>query len=351
MGRFEQAVADSIQSGLCAFLIASDANTEFYNRLYRLPPDFLNVGAYLQRGICDIPGPTNVPASFQGGQCVGVLYRVTAQGRTFGSNGTSVREGIGPVEGMCFGAPNQFGATAIGVRFAGSGCVTAGTGNANCSPTDQGTWNITSIERVDGQPDQCAPTPAPTEPFTVTGPLVWIDNSGQEINETITTNIFAPFLLLGNLIAPITVQIGPINLKGNITLAPKFSIDLLPTEVEETPEGDSDGEIEPGIDDNTDVECNSSERTIIGAVIRVTSLAEPKVTTILQGSNPDIYVPRLGNINFFISVSGGCAWSEDIPVRSVNQYIHCPTPLGAIAVRGTPSQGVSWEITPIYDQE
>jgi hypothetical protein len=127
----------------------------------QLPTAAINDGRVLTPG---------TPPPFNGGQSPGVSYRVTARGLNSTNNlVNSIRSGQGPVQGMCFGPINQFGVTAIGVAFA-NGCVTSGGGGANTSPSNQGTWQIINIERIDGAPDTGGDPPGGVEEETAPNP-------------------------------------------------------------------------------------------------------------------------------------------------------------------------------------
>lgn len=107
----------------------------------------------------------------------------------------------------------------------------------------------------------------------------------------------------------------------------------------------------PGITEPpADPDDEEAERRLIAAVVTTTFQARPTRQTIIgQAENPDIYVPDLGVINFAISVGDGAvAWTNDIRVKNLRAYIPCPVESGAVQVKGTPTPGNEWVITPIY---
>lgn len=72
------------------------------------------------------------------------------------------------------------------------------------------------------------------------------------------------------------------------------------------------------------------------------------ISTIFQNSNPDIYVPALGYLNFWVKVGDREAWSGDIPIKNTYQFVNAPDPLRTIAAYGTPKPGVDMKFFPVY---
>lgn len=91
-------------------------------------------------------------------------------------------------------------------------------------------------------------------------------------------------------------------------------------------------------------------RVIVAALVTSTvDFPNNEATEILQGDNPNLFVPSLGVISFASrSDITSFGWTTDLPVKNLRSYIPCPIPEGASAVKGTPRTGVEWVITPIY---
>lgn len=106
-----------------------------------------------------------------------------------------------------------------------------------------------------------------------------------------------------------------------------------------------------GLPPNTpDDDPAASARIIRAAIVTVSATDGTEAAgTIFQGDNPDVRYPSLGVISFLIeSGTGNFAWTTDYPVKNVRCFIPLDWEPGAVAVRGTPKQGVTWTITPVY---
>lgn len=93
---------------------------------------------------------------------------------------------------------------------------------------------------------------------------------------------------------------------------------------------------------------------LAGVVVRVSNAdSVNRITEIAQSSNPSIFAPSLGHVNFLYQVgqsSGFTAWSEDFKVKNEYQFIPVPCDLIAIDYGATPQPGVEWDVIPVYDQ-
>jgi hypothetical protein len=100
----------------------------------------------------------------------------------------------------------------------------------------------------------------------------------------------------------------------------------------------------------TDNDPAASKRIIRAAIVTVTATDGTEAAgTIFQGENPDVRYPSLGVISFLIDAGGGkFGWTVDLPVKNERSFIPVDWELGAVAVKGTPKQGVTWTITPVY---
>jgi len=83
----------------------------------------------------------------------------------------------------------------------------------------------------------------------------------------------------------------------------------------------------------------------------ITTVLAGKQTEIVQETNPEIYAPAIGYVNFLVQVGNRTGWTADIPVKNTNQIIECPWVSGAIDVKGTPSYNNQFDIYPLYTQQ
>jgi hypothetical protein len=106
----------------------------------------------------------------------------------------------------------------------------------------------------------------------------------------------------------------------------------------------------PGVP--TDGENVDRNRRLIGVLVRVDDPAIVKrLTEIPQSSNPAIYAPSLGHVNFLYELGGNPptrCWSEDFRVKNTYHFIHVPDRMNAVNYGATPQPGVTWSITPFY---
>lgn len=326
--------------------------------------------------LCNRVPPNDEPLPFNGGQCP-VQYHIEAVGTLKDQSGINPDEPLsnsadpfGPIVGVRYitgnlGLNQQF----VMDAYDGGGRPTVynlfGTGGfgylANCS--------ITSVVRVDGNPDNCGnparPVPAPPDPgwnigdttitytnsdgVDVTIPISFIINNGYidinaQVNVPVTVNIDNKF----DVQATVNFSTGAINFSVNndIKGAVNFNTGGIGSgnviTIGDPPSSSTDpqeGEPDP-----------RDDRAIVGVLVTVTSEPTGRATVIGQADNPDIYAPRLGNINFLCrigsSLSGG--WTGDIPVKNRRHLIPCPWKEGAVDVKGTPEPGVEWVLTPVY---
>lgn len=94
-------------------------------------------------------------------------------------------------------------------------------------------------------------------------------------------------------------------------------------------------------------------RVLIGVIVTsVYSTSDSNITRIFQRDNPSVYVPYLGLVSFAVrTADGSVGWTNDIPVKNLRAFIPAPTVSGVIAVRGTARLPVTWELTPVYEQQ
>lgn len=379
-GTFTDEVTNALRNGYCS-IVGSYANflEQNFPAFGIVPNPGLGAARLAQRLFCNSEPPDEPPPidpGFTGGQCVGVTYRVTCS-ITFPFGGSPVtvnpqRLVTGPIT---FVGTERVSSTSIRTIIRSSGgSVTTEVDSYSSSEenVDQYTLNSVSVIRPDGLPDNCGdpdplpppPPPPPPDGFNVIDvDVTYTDNSGNDITVPIVA-VFAPVVIAGNgnVFAPVRVNVpvdADLNLNGTLNLT-TGDINLNFGDQNRLPGLEDCPPAPPGLpDDIPDVpddvpdysepdEPGVVPTVIRGAIVTVTETGNG-VTHVFQGDNPDVYLPRLGNIQFQMEFGRRIAWSEDIPVKNRRQFIRCPWEGGAIAVEGTPAPGVVWEITPVYD--
>lgn len=255
----------------------------------------------------------------------------------------------------------EYGAFAVGTG--GEGIISA---------------SIVSVARQDGLPDNCGDPPSgglppyiPPDDSTTDYPIDYTDNDGNDftvdvrftlgnLQLDIDNNITVPFTLSFSPEFNLSLN-GTINQNGDVNISygnpnynpggkkygkrnPDNSVpeDNLP----ETPEDVEEPTIPPPPDEDEEEQTG-----VIRAVIVTTTVMSDKQSLVYQDVNPDIAIPRLGNVAFLIAVGNRVAWTDDIPVRNKRHFIVCPWEGGAIDVRGTPAVGNNFTLTKVYARE
>lgn len=372
MATFIEEIGRAVKQTACAVIATNDSVNGFMQGIgFPGADSYRNVTRALRRQLCDNADdtvPTNPDADFTGGQCSGVVYNVSLthttqswiSGCTPSTILTSVKTGTvtGPVKRFYF---RLFGSGSCGPSSAeirvddGQGDRVWSSAFTNV-PTGRviDGHQITSIQlsRQDGQADICGDPPPIIPPYTPAPTTINIEyenNNQTTINEDVDVTIFAPQVNIGGAIfAPVTIAGNTFNLVGTVELTPEFKLNVSP-EVNvnlgggntDSPVPEPDGDIpEPTIDPD-------ERRVIVGAIVTATSVSD-RVDFLPQGDNPDVGLPDLGLINFYISTANGTAWTGDIKVKNVRSYIPCPVTTGAIDVAGTARNGVQLDVQPVW---
>jgi hypothetical protein len=169
-------------------------------------------------------------------------------------------------------------------------------------------------------------------PITINVDINFEDGDENEFNLTVPV-IFAPVYLAfdGSLRIPVTI--GDLNFNAEIQLTPTFEVEI------SLPDGGfggqpDDPELPPSGDPSLDEPDPPAgpDGNIVGVVVRSTRFGPVRATTIFQEGMPDILAPRIANVRFLCRFGGITAWTSDLPVKGVNEYIPCPSPFGAIDV-------------------
>lgn len=370
MVSFRDAAIDLVRAGLCTLIEPDENIVDLLRRVGLSDNAVARAARQIRRQLCDNPREPEIPSG-GAGECVGVEYDIvaTAECTYFRPEFTGIppRVYIGVYTARIVGPLSTVTPIIPGDRVGGLGTSAApplsfsrdGSNNAVGSfvgsdpegiQKNQGDNQVTgvfqyeSITRVDGEPDDCGGSNPNGRPFVdLDVDVTYEDNSTTIVNEGGNFRLFAPITNInGELSFPFNLDVGELNLNGEINFngevnfSPTFEFGL-----------GSEPDDPPGAIPPNDPEGESSEK-IIGAKVYVTGNNNRFTTTIPQGVNPDILIPRAGSVQFLVMAGQRKAWTEDIPVKTAIAFIPCPTVDGALAVAGTPSLGVTWQINPVY---
>lgn len=360
MVTFREEIENAVRAQACAVLSGVEA-ASWYGSALDFGNDenrFAEGVRGLRRSFCnndddvvDIPSPP-----FTGGQCAGASYSVS-----FTQTGTAVgtpTSQTGAISGLTGPISNVFNkdiGSFPGNRRVYQVCVSH-AGGEKCgisNALDPGSQELEDIvvTRTDGLPDDCGSLPAPIPPYSPTATTVNISYeniNNIQVNEDVDIEIFAPQVnLIGGIFAPIVISGNTFQLVGTAQISPEFKLEISPNinvgrggGVDETLPNPS----EPVPEGNED----NGSRVIVGAIVTATSLELRKVGQISQAGNPDIFIPRLGSLSFYIAVDNGTAWTNDIDIKNLRCYIPCPVSSGAVDVAATSENGVQLDVQPVW---
>lgn len=362
-----------MRGGLCAVLGANETAAKLLTSVTGDPLGVANLAGGLRRKLCS-DDPDNDPKydpEFTGGQCP-IRYNVTG---TYTSNQTDgggcgetrnwVSSGVfGPITGVSKDPGVQQGWKVYGGQSP-QNCVDQQNGKqlvdvADCGPSVSNfTYRaskptISSVTPLFGEPDNCGdPPPPPLPPPTNVDygdDITYNIDDSTEITVPVSFT-FAPVYvdIDGSVKIPVKLDVGGIEFKGTVSLAPEFEFNYSPTFPPAGPGSpdDPDGIGEPGggsepIDDVEDLES-----TIVGVLVYSDIDPDAGPSGIEFETGPDIYVPRLASVTFAIKTKNSIGWTPDQDVKNLECYVPCLAPQGAIAVRVNPVPGVQSRFTAV----
>lgn len=351
MPSFKEAVNGFIKDKFCQALgVLGDAITLIGNSPIGSQPP-INLPNALSGLVCDsAPGRLIAPAPpFTGGQCAQILYQaspevfntVSGQWEAF----TTISNIRGPVKSMEIESISQFQQKWIVTYTAADGVSTQQQSATNGVSRENARWG--PLSRQDGGVDNCGdpapvyPTPEPS--LDVTGDVTYNIDPVTTITAPVTA-IFAPIFISldGSLKMPIDINVGGLEFKGEVTIAPEFTINLRPSGIRLGP-GKPDGGGGAGGQTQVPVPEDTDDVEVIVGVLVFSTLNsnENQATGLPSVGGPNFYVPRLGSVQFAIKTRDSIAWTSDQDVKNLECYVPCPAPQGAIAVRVTPVAGVT----------
>lgn len=353
MGNFSDAIRAATGAVVCSVLAGTEAASYFGSSLVLGGgnTDFADGVRQLRRWVCDNPDPdVDVPQpSFTGGQCP-TLYNGTVTGTWTFTNGNSSNFSAtytnlqGPITGLSQQTVSP-STTAVVLTWTGGGSAEV---SRQALSSVQGVSFSGNFSRADGQPDNCGDLPGPEippySPVTITQNITYEDNSQTTVNEDGDFTINAPVIIGGNLIAPVTVNLGgleiPVELNlstGDISVEIGGGLDDTPAPIDET------DPIDNPTTDKPDVESE----LIYGLIVYSTPTGSGRVasTIVAQSQAPTLLLPRTGNVWFQVPIGDRVSWLGPIPVQAENSLIRVPWGMGASGYRLVPSSG--WEMSAV----
>ena len=320
---------------------------------------------------------------FSGGQCEGNNYRITA--RVEWSDGV-VFESYQQPSGS-FTVPGKI--TNVAIAANGRNIeITHSNGTAVNSdlPRNVNIVSLTNISVINtsNPADDCGnPPPVRPEPVDEVEDsldVTYDDPFGNPVTlPDLPFKFFKPCINLDGIRVPFEVQTPFGKICGKVGISPDFpdviepsvDIDLCPEQREDL--GYKEEEIkdffefldpfgapvnfpETDLSGTLSSSWNTDDPPILGVFIRARK-TQPQgggKTIILNeplSSAPNIVVPRLGTIwfEYLIETEDGydSAFSEDIPIKNVNQFIPCPWDFGATGVHYRNEIGWEFAVFPV----
>lgn len=388
MVTFLDAVKETAKNSVCAILNSQQTWARYLddalgggNGVIRQPGEL----AAFQRNLCNQnppPGPVQIPS----GQCSGVEYNIIIDYEQLNGPGTAWI----PVNTFWSGCNGEVGGPISGpervpdensYEYYWTYTRLSSGARIRRRLVDISKSSITRnfryrYERCNGQTQPCDSIPkSPRADYNYkpNQTITYNVNNGPNINLDVDVTVGAPKLdINANLVIPIGIAYidadlnVPVNLNFNLDVNGNLNFDFGGDQ--NTPGGgggdgcpppkppDADPEADPPPSEDPDQTgeddpVNPAAPIIRAAVVTVQSIdPEGDVGQIGQEDNPDILIPNAGFISFKILAGSTFAWTSDIPVKNIRNFIPCPWDRGAVEVKGTPREGVVWTITPVYSK-
>lgn len=397
---FQSALGEAAKTAVCQALAGSSqfggalvSAWQGVTGIQASPPDFAGIAKGLLCGAPSPPIPEGGSDPYGGANCECDRYRISYGIKR--NQGRSTLTGTIIVYGPVAAITRRFtgGGVFTGINFVcrgpdGPGCLPGFVevaGGAGSSGGDVIGYEIYAVQNLSNPGENCGvpptDTPVPLPDDGITLPDVGfefapsIDVQSPIVNANLSVTLFQPFV---NLDLQIVV---PLNLNldlsvGSINFSVGAEVNINTGDVNfnfgggsgsagggggtsTRPPSDCDDKDKPvrpappkppSVPDKPE-DPDIEEKTVIsGVIVTVTSVTlTNRASIIAQGENPAIYAPALGFVNFYYEIGDSAtpAWSADIPVKNLRQFIPCPYDEGAKSVAGTPNPGVTWELTPV----
>lgn len=368
MVSFGEAVGEATRLALCSVFAGNEAVNALLSPIAGDAAGFYPAASALRRRLCS-DDPTNDPEfepPFTGGQCPGTTYQITCTTTVY-ANGT------------CAPTVNPFSTTALGpIRGPFTDSVSPPPGGPLCAGTSgtrvflrvgagQSVLTLAgasfgasvsglSVTPITG-PDNCGdilPDIGPPGNVPYTGPdITYNIDESTEITVPFTA-VFAPVYVKidGSINVPLTLDVGGLTFKGEVTISPEFNLNITPDGFDTTPgvTDDPDELEEPG-EPPADLPPEDEQTPpIIGVLVYSDIDPDGVPSGILFVNGPNLYVPRLASVQFAIKTRNSIGWTSDLDVKNLECYVPCPAPQGAIAVRVSPMPGVTTRFSAVRGQ-
>jgi len=364
MATFFEAIENATRASICSVLAGAEAASWAGDAL--VPPWIDNPVPDTVRkarlAACSNPDPiVDLPQPpFLGGQCECFRYQYRVQWKAswnagFVTSSTTVRARgpVASVSGRGFQNRAVIDVECRGALFndqsSWPACVALSSFSYSVSVAPPGsTVTETEITAVtleaapDG--DSCGdlpvPDPPPYSPITITQNLTYVDNSETTVNEDGDFTVWAPVIIGGNLIAPVTVDVGGVSLNGELNIETgdfnfNFGIPSGGPNYEDIPIDNPEPEEE---EPSSDIEVFYGLQ-----VFSYPSGTAPAVTSSWQQANaPTLQLPRTANVWFIVPIGASWGWIGPIVCQHANQIVMVPHGLPAIDHRVVPNTG--WEV-------
>ena len=367
-GLFNAEVTEKIRKGLCLFLEESDELFEWIAvQIFgkEVGEDITEseegqlglLQRLLGRGVCDKAldwEPVVPPIPFEGGQCSNRNYQLQYNISYTDFTGIQRDDQIGflsPILGGKIVSASIFIGEILGNRCRID--ATAANENGDTftteinfsarNPDPNLSVNFIRFVSINGVDDCGNPRPKITKdtPPEITTDIEYEDENGvpQVLNNTV--------FILGDVnISPDgNVSIGfnnsDLQLQGDINIFPQYGVTYRnPLVKEEIPvkkfneQGEGTEIPESSLSESEEVEEIPEDSLPIVAVVVKTqkeSFARLPYTFIPNGEAPQLIVPRVAWVSFKIRKGDTTAWTQPIDVKTVDGYVLCEEPEGAIA--------------------
>lgn len=377
---FRQALENSVRSIACGNALGAEAlwglvgnavdSSVLGSPPVNLPRAIANGAGALAGLLCNREPTEPPPTPFNGGQCDGAPYEITfnqsfdqagfsgGQCTENAQTGTIVLNRIGPISVDVQSDPRGPISPECPNRE-NIDVVVNGTPEFGPNGIVAGSYNLDiSISRTDGQPDDCgSPSPeAPPLPANIPQGIpdnvTFTPDSGPDI--TVPVVLFFGFAYV-NASADINIPVR-INLDNNVDIFADLNLstgDINFNFGNRQPDTQPPCNYPPddSIPDPPPEEENTLSRIIaVRVTTSVISNFSPITEIFQSGGNPTVVIPDLGLVSFLVETSqggGGQSWTTDLRVKSTDTTIFCPSPYGAIRVRGSPRAGVAFTLRSI----
>lgn len=377
---FKDELLNGIRTAFCGALELNDEYLDWVDRSFPGTAFGRGVNDWLYRQYCNREPPPPASPPFTGGQCIGLSYYVQVIGNVTLPDSTVVPINEFNAATQLYGPITDAGirpTTSGGYEVYASGQNAVGAPTTlilggGCCWSEPLVIEVTAINVTPrfGGPDDCGdppvPPPNPTPGYNqIDVDITYTDSDGNDVT-LVVPFIFATARvnLKGEITVPIRLTIGELNLQigGDINLSTggislNFGNKNYQRNGQPNPDGyETPDDIpdnpptvpEPIIPPSPDDDEPDTTAIIRGCIVTVTSYDSPVPTVIFQDDNPDIYAPNLGYVQFLVAIGTVPCWTADIAVKNFRHIIECPWSGGAIAVRGTPRAGVTWNISEVY---